>query len=356
MARYDKYDPIHGGFRAAVAVAYPDTDLGAAWGCGINSAGQVVKGAGQTGVVGVMVVTQKPGRVGPSSEVRVIDIMKAGCITDFGPSGGSNVPGVDYGMAGTSYYSDNYGSITSSPFGPQVQLVTITGSPTGGTFTLSYGGQTTSGLAYNISAANLLTALEDLSTVGSGNVTVTLSSSVYTVTFVSSLAPQTPQIASPTLLTAAASLSGGTSPGVTITNASPSTWVGFTVEPDRLQVDVEPNVNPSGSTVAESVDVGQVQSLSASAGSPSYSVVDLSWTALSGATAYVVQVQNVSNDTGQWDSVWPANGGQPTTNSTTVIDLGSDTEYEFQVAAVVNGVLGPFSASASITTAAYPND
>src|ERR1700756_707913 len=107
MARYDKYDPYIGGnCRAPVAVDYPDADLGKIFGCGINSAGQVVKGAGQTGVIGVMVVTQKPGRVGPQREVRVIDIMKTGSITDFGPSDGTHVPGVDFGVAGTAYYSD----------------------------------------------------------------------------------------------------------------------------------------------------------------------------------------------------------------------------------------------------------
>jgi hypothetical protein len=46
--------------------------------------------------------------------------------------------------------------------GNRVQVVTLTNTPTGGTFTLSYGGQTTSALAYNISAANLQTAIRAL--------------------------------------------------------------------------------------------------------------------------------------------------------------------------------------------------
>lgn len=52
------------------------------------------------------------------------------------------------------------------------QTVSIVGSPTGGTFTLSVGGQTTAGIAYNASAATVETALEGLSTVGAGNVSV----------------------------------------------------------------------------------------------------------------------------------------------------------------------------------------
>jgi RHS repeat-associated protein len=43
----------------------------------------------------------------------------------------------------------------------------------GGTFTLSFGGQTTSAISYNASAATVQSALEGLSSIGSGNVSVT---------------------------------------------------------------------------------------------------------------------------------------------------------------------------------------
>jgi len=56
----------------------------------------------------------------------------------------------------------------------QPKTVTFTGGPfTAGTFTLTVGGQTTAGIAYNAAAAAIKTALELLSTVGSGNATVT---------------------------------------------------------------------------------------------------------------------------------------------------------------------------------------
>jgi len=45
-------------------------------------------------------------------------------------------------------------------------------SISGGTFTLSFGGQTTSAIAYNASAATVQSALEGLSSIGSGNVSV----------------------------------------------------------------------------------------------------------------------------------------------------------------------------------------
>jgi RHS repeat-associated protein len=53
-----------------------------------------------------------------------------------------------------------------------LQTVKLTGSPTGGTFTLTFGGQTTSGIAYNASASTVQSALAALSSVGSGNVVV----------------------------------------------------------------------------------------------------------------------------------------------------------------------------------------
>lgn len=93
------------------------------------------------------------------------------------------------------------------------QTVTITGSPTGGTFTLTFGGQTTSGIAYNAAAATVQTAFTGLSSVGSGNATVTGSAGgPYTVTFTGTLAAT--NVAA--ITASGASLTGGTSPGVTI--------------------------------------------------------------------------------------------------------------------------------------------
>ena len=53
-----------------------------------------------------------------------------------------------------------------------VQTVALTGGPTGGTFTLSFGGSTTGAIAYNASAATVQTALAGLASIGSGNVQV----------------------------------------------------------------------------------------------------------------------------------------------------------------------------------------
>jgi hypothetical protein len=53
----------------------------------------------------------------------------------------------------------------------QQETVTITGSPTGGTFTLTHAGQTTGTIAYNASAATVQSALQALSNVGLNSVT-----------------------------------------------------------------------------------------------------------------------------------------------------------------------------------------
>lgn len=100
----------------------------------------------------------------------------------------------------------------------EVQTVTISGTPTGGTFTLSFQGATTATIAYNAASSAVQSALQALSTIGSGNATVSGSAGgPYTVTFVSGLGGQ--DVA---LLTANASaLTGGSSPSVGVVETTP---------------------------------------------------------------------------------------------------------------------------------------
>ena len=55
----------------------------------------------------------------------------------------------------------------------EVQTLTMTGTPTGGTFRLSFKGATTTAIAHNASAATVQAALEALVTIGTGGVTCT---------------------------------------------------------------------------------------------------------------------------------------------------------------------------------------
>lgn len=54
----------------------------------------------------------------------------------------------------------------------EIQRISFPGTPTGGTFTLTFEGQTTGTIAYNASAATVETALEGLSNIASGDVSV----------------------------------------------------------------------------------------------------------------------------------------------------------------------------------------
>jgi len=94
----------------------------------------------------------------------------------------------------------------------EVQTVTVTGSPTGGSFTLTFTGQTTGAIAHNASASTVQAALVALSNIGTGNVEVAGSNGgPYTVRFVGDLANT--DVAE---MTATASLTGGSTPGVTV--------------------------------------------------------------------------------------------------------------------------------------------
>lgn len=61
--------------------------------------------------------------------------------------------------------------------------VTLTNTPTGGTYTLTFGSQTTSALAHNASVTDVQAALAALTNIGAGNVTVTGTPTSYTVAF-----------------------------------------------------------------------------------------------------------------------------------------------------------------------------
>lgn len=91
------------------------------------------------------------------------------------------------------------------------QQVKIGGSPTGGTFTLTLNGATTAGLAYNASAATVQTEVRTV--FGNASIGVTLSGSTYTFTFPSAMGDVEQ-------MTAASSLTGGTTPTVTTLTAA----------------------------------------------------------------------------------------------------------------------------------------
>lgn len=93
----------------------------------------------------------------------------------------------------------------------EVQQVSISGTPTGGTFTLTYDGQTTGTIAYNADAATVQAALEALSNIESGDVSATggaLPGTPVDIEFTGQLAAQDV----PEMTTDGSGLTGGSSP------------------------------------------------------------------------------------------------------------------------------------------------
>jgi hypothetical protein len=107
---------------------------------------------------------------------------------------------------------------TSTTTQDEQQTITITGTPTGGTFTLTYKGYTTGNIAYNAAASAVVSALVLLPTIGTGGVTATGGpgpGTPYVVTFASQNSGQ----AVP-LMTATGSFTGGTTPAIAVTRTT----------------------------------------------------------------------------------------------------------------------------------------
>lgn len=119
----------------------------------------------------------------------------------------------------------------------EVQTITITGIPTGGTFTLSYDGEATGPIDFDAAAADVQTALLALDALEPGDVTVTgAAGGPYTATF-AAVEGNVPQ-----LVGNGDELTGGTAPGVTIVTTTPGdnlTDIGYRAP----QVGVDPNPN-----------------------------------------------------------------------------------------------------------------
>jgi hypothetical protein len=100
----------------------------------------------------------------------------------------------------------------------EVQSLATTGTPTGGTFRLTYAGAQTAPIAYNATSAAVQSALEALSNIAPGDVVVTGGpgpTTPYVFTFGGTLAG-----ANVAQMTVAATYTGGTSPTATITTTT----------------------------------------------------------------------------------------------------------------------------------------
>jgi hypothetical protein len=105
MARYDKYDPISGGFRAPLAADFSTVaNFGKVYAVRLNASGQVVIGSAgaQTGIVGVMVLTTAKfagDAVDIMTHGEIVDISTATPFDNFSAATVATAP-----AAGTEYY------------------------------------------------------------------------------------------------------------------------------------------------------------------------------------------------------------------------------------------------------------
>jgi len=92
MARYDKYDPKDGGFRAKLAANWTSADAGKVWAVGLDANGRVVKGAGNTGILAALVINRA------MNAGEVVDCMTDGEIVEMTTQAGAAL------TAGTRYF------------------------------------------------------------------------------------------------------------------------------------------------------------------------------------------------------------------------------------------------------------
>lgn len=133
--------------------------------------------------------------------------------------------GFDFTRDGVSWNAAGFGQkftdgITLNQGTNEVQTLTITGTPTGGTVTLSFYGESTGTIAYNASAGTVQTAFEALPNIGTGNVTAgggPWPGSAITLTFKGPWAG----VNVPLVVLVTNGLTGGSSPTLTPTETTP---------------------------------------------------------------------------------------------------------------------------------------
>lgn len=121
MSRYDKYDPVSGGFRAPLAAAWTATsgpssatDLNRILVVGLNSSGQVIKATTALLARGILILTQA------KAAGDVVDVMTDGEVVELAAA---DLQAATTPVAGTEYIFEATAS----------RLAAEAGAPTAGT-------------------------------------------------------------------------------------------------------------------------------------------------------------------------------------------------------------------------------
>lgn len=107
-ARYDKYDPISGGFRAPLAAAWLVADAGVPFAVALDGNGRVVKVSAVDTAKGVLVIDAA------KAAGEIVDVMTSGEIVDCQSL-----------AAGTTYFSHTDATLVATAPGAGVNKVQI---------------------------------------------------------------------------------------------------------------------------------------------------------------------------------------------------------------------------------------
>lgn len=114
MARFDKYNPVSGGFRARLAFAPVASEVGDVIAVNLNGSGQVIKAVAATDAEGVICLSSL------LNQGDVVDVMTHGEIVDVGAS--DNVTGA---AAGAVAYAGAAGAVNVTAPGAGVNSTRI---------------------------------------------------------------------------------------------------------------------------------------------------------------------------------------------------------------------------------------
>jgi hypothetical protein len=131
----------------------------------------------------------------------------------------------------------------------------------------------------------------------------------------------------------------------------PLLWpVTFSARPDTVYGCAEAWLfgGPGWNAILSDMGLGPATPQGLTVGTITSTSVVLTWTAVAGATSYLVQRSTDGGTT--WTLQGSGAGGAPSTANTTVTGLTTATAYKFRVATVAGGITGSYSNAVSATT------
>lgn len=225
----------------------------------------------------------------------------------------------------------------------EIQTVTITGSPTGGNFKLTFNTQTAD-IPYNANAATVQAALEALASVEVGDVAVAGGpgpGTPYTVTFKGQYTET-----NVTQMTASHTFTGGSSPAIAVTTTTGGAAPTTNAEKAVAVAVVDSLGEPVSSVIRNEVDAylqaRRETNFIVSVIDPNYTIIDVNFTATSMPGTNAADVELAAEQAVQ-AYLSPANWGLPTgdTGETTAPEWINDTTVRYlELATVINNVPG----------------